>query len=37
VDYLRRGPRPEELFFVFGRDGVREVIRAFLSTPVTAQ
>jgi hypothetical protein len=37
VDYLRRGPRSEELFFVFGRDGVREVIRTFLSTPVTAQ
>ena len=32
VDYLRRGPRSEELFFVFGRDGVREVIREFLST-----
>jgi LmbE family N-acetylglucosaminyl deacetylase len=37
VDYLRRGPRSEELFFVFGRDGVREVIRTFLSMPVTAQ
>jgi LmbE family N-acetylglucosaminyl deacetylase len=37
VDYLRRGPRSEELFLVFGRDGVREVIRTFLSTPVTAQ
>jgi LmbE family N-acetylglucosaminyl deacetylase len=37
VDYLRRGPRSEELFFVFGRDGVRDVIRTFLSTPVTAQ
>ena len=32
VDYLRRGPRSEELFFVFERDGVREVIREFLST-----
>ena len=37
VDYLRRGPRSEELFFVFSRAGVREVIRTFLSTPVTAQ
>ena len=37
VDYLRRGPRSEELFFVFGRDGVRDVIRTFLSTPVTGQ
>jgi LmbE family N-acetylglucosaminyl deacetylase len=31
VDYFRRAPRPEELFFVFGRDGVRELIRAFLA------
>jgi LmbE family N-acetylglucosaminyl deacetylase len=30
VDYLRRGPRAEELFFVFGRDGVRDLIHAFL-------
>jgi hypothetical protein len=31
VDYLRRGPRSEELFFVYGRDGVRDLIRAFLA------
>jgi len=31
VDYLRRGPRSEEVFFVFGREGVREVVRAFLT------
>jgi LmbE family N-acetylglucosaminyl deacetylase len=32
VDYLRRGPRPNELFFVYGRDGIKEVVRTFLST-----
>ena len=26
VDYLRRGPRPEEIFFVFGREGANGVI-----------
>ena len=31
VDYFRRGPRSEEVFFVFGRDGVRDVIRGFLA------
>jgi LmbE family N-acetylglucosaminyl deacetylase len=31
VDYLRRGPRPEELFFVYGRDSAKEVIRTFLA------
>lgn len=31
VDYLRRGPRSEELFFVFGRDAVREIVRGFLA------
>ena len=31
VDYFRRGPRSEEVFFVFGRDGVREIIRGFLA------
>ncbi len=29
-DYFRRGPRAEEVFFVYGRDGVRELIREFL-------
>ncbi|HET7294246.1 MAG TPA: PIG-L family deacetylase [Vicinamibacteria bacterium] len=29
-DYLRRGPRSEELFFVFGRDGVHDLVRSFL-------
>ena len=32
VHYFRRGPRSEELFFVFGRDGVREIVRTFLTT-----
>ena len=31
VDYLRRGPRSNEMFFVYGRDGVRELIRSFLA------
>jgi LmbE family N-acetylglucosaminyl deacetylase len=31
VDYFRRGPRPEELFFVFGRDGLQKLIRTFLA------
>src|SRR5262245_8953598 len=31
-DYLRRGPRSEELFYVFGRDGVRDLIRSFLTS-----
>jgi LmbE family N-acetylglucosaminyl deacetylase len=29
-DYFRRGPRAEETFFVFSRDGVRALVRAFL-------
>jgi hypothetical protein len=31
VDYFRRGPRSEEVFFVFGRDNVREIVRGFLA------
>ena len=31
VDYFRRGPRAEETFFVFGREGVRSLIRSFLA------
>jgi LmbE family N-acetylglucosaminyl deacetylase len=31
VDYLRRGPRPQELFFVYDRAGVTEVLKAFLA------
>jgi LmbE family N-acetylglucosaminyl deacetylase len=31
VDYLRRGPRSNELFYVYGREGVQEVIRSFLA------
>jgi hypothetical protein len=31
VDYFRRGPRSDELFFVFGRDGVLDVTRSFLA------
>jgi LmbE family N-acetylglucosaminyl deacetylase len=30
-DYFRRGPRPEEVFFAFDRDGVRELARAFVA------
>ena len=30
-DYLRRGPRSEELFFVYERRGVENLIRSFLS------
>jgi LmbE family N-acetylglucosaminyl deacetylase len=30
VDYFRRGPRSEEIFFVFGRAGLRELVRSFL-------
>ena len=37
VDYFRRGVRSEEVFFVFGRDGARDVIRAFLSQPTTIE
>jgi hypothetical protein len=33
VDYLRRGPRSNELFFVYDRDGVKEVVRSFLAGP----
>jgi hypothetical protein len=29
-DYFRRGPRAEEVFFVYGRDGVKSLIGAFL-------
>ena len=31
LDYFRRGPRSEELFFAFGRDGVRDLIAQFLA------
>lgn len=30
VDYFRRGPRANEMYFVFGADGVRNVIKTFL-------
>ncbi len=30
VDYFRRGPRAEEVFFVYDRDGVKNVIQSFL-------
>lgn len=36
VDYFRRAPRPQELFFVFGRDGLRALIRAFLAAQSSA-
>ncbi len=31
VDYFRRGPRSDEVFFVFGRDGVLDLVRSFLA------
>jgi exo-1,4-beta-D-glucosaminidase len=31
VDYLRRAPRPDEIFFVYSRDGVRRMIASFLN------
>jgi len=30
VDYFRRGPRPEELFFVFSRKGAGRLVRTFV-------
>jgi len=36
VDYLRRGPRSEETFFVFGRDGVLDLVKSFLADRKTA-
>jgi GlcNAc-PI de-N-acetylase len=33
VDYLRRGPRSNELFYVYDREGVIEVVRSFLAGP----
>ena len=33
VDYFRRAPRPEELFFVFDRGGVNAAIKTFLASP----
>jgi LmbE family N-acetylglucosaminyl deacetylase len=35
-DYFRRGPRPEEIFFVFDRDGVRDLVRAFVARDAAA-
>ena len=32
VDYLRRAPRPQEIFFVFDRAGVAATVEAFLRT-----
>jgi LmbE family N-acetylglucosaminyl deacetylase len=37
VDYFRRGPRNDEIFFVFNRDAVREVVRTFLSRPKSVE
>jgi LmbE family N-acetylglucosaminyl deacetylase len=30
VDYFRRGPRANEMYFVFGTDGVKGVVKTFL-------
>lgn len=32
VDYLRRAPRPQEVFCVFDRAGVAATVEAFLAT-----
>ena len=32
VDYFRRAPRSNELFYVYDRDEVKEVARGFLSS-----
>lgn len=32
VDYFRRGPRPEELFLVSGREGFRRMVQRFLES-----
>jgi LmbE family N-acetylglucosaminyl deacetylase len=37
VDYFRRGPRSDEVFFVFGRDGVTSLIQSFLADRKAAQ
>jgi LmbE family N-acetylglucosaminyl deacetylase len=34
TDYLRRGPRSEEIFYVYGRRGVEAVVREFLAARV---
>jgi LmbE family N-acetylglucosaminyl deacetylase len=31
VDYFRRGPRPDEVFFVYDRDGVRDLVKQFVA------
>jgi LmbE family N-acetylglucosaminyl deacetylase len=31
VDYFRRAPRPEELFFVLGREGLQKLVQTFLA------
>jgi LmbE family N-acetylglucosaminyl deacetylase len=36
VDYFRRGPRPDEVFFVYDRDGFREVARTFVAGDMPA-
>lgn len=36
VDYFRRGPRPDEVFFVYDRDGFREVVGSFVAQDMPA-
>jgi LmbE family N-acetylglucosaminyl deacetylase len=36
VDYFRRGPRPDEVFFVYDRDGFRDVARTFVAGDMPA-
>lgn len=36
VDYFRRGPRPDEMFFVYDRDGFRDVARTFVTGDMPA-
>lgn len=36
VDYFRRGPRPDEVFFVHDRDGLRALLAAFVAKDLAA-
>jgi LmbE family N-acetylglucosaminyl deacetylase len=36
VDYFRRGPRPDEVFFVYDRSGMLEVARTFVAGDMPA-
>ena len=36
TDYFRRGPRPEEIFFVFDRKGIEALMEQYLQGPPPA-